>query len=100
MSVSQQIFRQYDIRGIVGVDLTPQVAHALGRAFAAFLARRGIRGAVAVGRDNRPSGAALREALVRAFTQSGIDVVDIGVVPTPLLYWSLHKLATSVRSAG
>ena len=93
MSVSQQIFRQYDIRGIVGVDLTPQVAHALGRAFAAFLARRGIRGAVAVGRDNRPSGAALREALVRAFTQSGIDVVDIGVVPTPLLYWSLHKLA-------
>ncbi|MGH7625408.1 MAG: phosphomannomutase/phosphoglucomutase [Gemmatimonadaceae bacterium] len=92
MSVSQQIFRQYDIRGVVGVDLTPQVAHALGRAFSAFLVRRGVRGAVAIGRDNRPSGTALREALVRAFTQSGVDVVDIGVVPTPLLYWSLHKL--------
>jgi len=92
MSVSQQIFRQYDIRGVVGADLTPQVAHALGRAFSAFLVRREVQGAVAIGRDNRPSGAALREALVRAFTQSGVDVVDIGVVPTPLLYWSLHKL--------
>jgi phosphomannomutase/phosphoglucomutase len=57
-----------------------------------MLAERGIRGAVAVGRDNRPSGPALRDALVRGLTASGVDVIDIGEVPTPLLYWSLHKL--------
>ncbi|HEU4641722.1 MAG TPA: phosphomannomutase/phosphoglucomutase [Gemmatimonadaceae bacterium] len=92
MSVNQQIFRQYDIRGIVSKDLTPRVAHAVGRAFAAYLAQRGIHGAIAVGRDNRPSGGALRDSLVRALTESGLDVVDVGVVPTPLLYWSLHNL--------
>ena len=90
MSISQTIFRQYDVRGIVGHDLTDEVAYGLGRAYAALLAQRQIRGAVAVGRDNRPSGTALRDALVRGLTESGIDVVDVGVVPTPLLYWSLH----------
>ncbi|MBY0489030.1 MAG: phosphomannomutase/phosphoglucomutase [Gemmatimonadaceae bacterium] len=90
MSISQTIFRQYDVRGIVGQDLTDEVAYGLGRAYAALLAQRGISGAVAVGRDNRPSGTALRDALVRGLTESGVDVVDVGVVPTPLLYWSLH----------
>jgi phosphomannomutase/phosphoglucomutase len=90
MSISQTIFRQYDIRGIVGQDLTEDVAYGLGRAYAALLAQRGIVGAVAVGRDNRPSGDALRDALVRGLTECGVDVVDVGVVPTPLLYWSLH----------
>jgi phosphomannomutase/phosphoglucomutase len=92
MGISGQIFRQYDIRGIVGEDLTTRVAHGVGRAFAAYMARKGVGGAVAVGRDNRPSGSALRDALVRALTESGVDVVDVGVVPTPLLYWSLHNL--------
>ena len=92
MGISGQIFRQYDIRGIVGQDLTTRVAHGVGRAFAAYITRQGVKGAVAIGRDNRPSGTALRDALVRALTESGVDVVDIGVVPTPLLYWSLHNL--------
>src|SRR5690606_32036659 len=92
MGVSGRRFRQYDIRGIVGEDLTARVAHGLGRAFAAHMARKGVRGAVAVGRDNRPSGKALRDALVRALEESGVNVVDVGVVPTPLLYWSLHNL--------
>ena len=86
------IFRQYDIRGIVERDLTPQVARALGRAYAAYLDARKINGAVAVGRDNRPSGKMLRDGLVDGLTGSGRDVVDIGVVPTPLLYWSLHHV--------
>lgn len=90
MSISQTIFRQYDVRGIVGRDLTEEVAYGLGRGYAAYLDARGIRGAVAVGRDNRPSGNALRDALVRGLTECGVDVVDIGVVPTPLLYWTLH----------
>jgi phosphomannomutase/phosphoglucomutase len=90
VSISQTIFRQYDVRGIVGQDLTEEVAYGVGRGYASLLAARGINGAVAVGRDNRPSGAALRDALVRGLTECGVDVVDIGVVPTPLLYWSLH----------
>jgi len=90
VSISQTIFRQYDVRGIVGEDLTEEVAYGIGRGYATLLAARGIAGAVAVGRDNRPSGTALRDALVRGLTECGVDVVDIGVVPTPLLYWSLH----------
>ena len=90
--ISSAIFRQYDIRGIVGSDLTAEVARGIGRAFAAHLEEKGIRGAVAVGRDNRPSGTMLRDALVGGLTESGVDVVDIGVVPTPLLSWSLHHV--------
>jgi phosphomannomutase/phosphoglucomutase len=86
------IFRQYDIRGIVGRDLTPDVARAIGRAFAAFANEKGSRGAVAVGRDNRPSGPDLRDGLVAGLTTAGYDVIDIGVVPTPLLYWALHNI--------
>ena len=90
MSISQTIFRQYDVRGIVGRDLTQDVAYGIGRGYAAYLAGKGISGAVAVGRDNRPSGDALRDALVRGLTECGVDVVDVGLVPTPLLYWTLH----------
>lgn len=86
----QQIFRQYDVRGIVGRDLTADVARTLGRAYAAYLAQRGVAGAVAVGRDNRPSGQMLRDGLVEGLTGCGFDVVDIGIVPTPLTYWALH----------
>ncbi|MBX3175635.1 MAG: phosphomannomutase/phosphoglucomutase [Gemmatimonadaceae bacterium] len=90
--IAAGIFRQYDIRGVVGKDLTTEAAEAIGRAYAVILAERGISGAVAVGRDNRPSGVALRDALVKGMTESGLDVIDVGVVPTPLLYWSLHHL--------
>lgn len=90
MAVSASIFRQYDIRGIVARDLTEEVAEAVGRGFAALLNERGIEGAIVVGRDNRPSGDALRDALVRGLTTAGRSVVDIGVVPTPLMYWTLH----------
>ena len=89
-SISAGIFRQYDVRGIVGRDLTPEVAIAVGRAYAAYATRHGKQGAVAVGRDNRPSGQALRDALVEGLNAGGLSVVDIGVVPTPALYWALH----------
>ena len=98
MAVAQGIFRQYDVRGIVGRDLTPEAARAIGGAYAAYLRERGNAvstqrlGSVAVGRDNRPSGPELRDALVDGLTKAGMDVVDIGVVPTPLNYWSLHHL--------
>ena len=92
MTVARGIFRQYDIRGVVGADLTDEAAQAVGRAYGALLKERGISGAVAVGRDNRPSGAALRDAFVQGLTGTGVDVIDLGVVPTGVVYWSLHNL--------
>lgn len=92
MTIAPGIFRQYDIRGIVGHDLTTEAAGAIGVAFAAYLDEHGKRGAVVVGRDNRPSGGELRDALVAGLTSAGVNVVDIGVVPTPLNYWALHHL--------
>jgi len=88
--IASAIFRQYDIRGVVDRDLTPTAVRSVGSAFAALMAERGVRGAVAVGRDNRPSGTRLRDALVEGLTRGGVDVVDIGTVPTPVLYWGLH----------
>ena len=92
MAIHPGIFRQYDIRGIVDRDLTVEAATAIGRAYATLLVQRGTPGMVSVGRDNRPSGGLLRDALVEGLTSAGADVVDIGVVPTPLMYWSLHHL--------
>ena len=92
MTIADGIFRLNDIRGIVDVDLTVEAAHAIGGAYAALMVERGVAGAVAVGRDNRPSGDGLRDALVAGLTGAGVNVVDIGVVPTPVLYWSLHHL--------
>lgn len=92
MNLVRDIFREYDIRGITGTELTPEVAHLVGRAFAEFLAERSINGSVAVGRDNRPSGDGLHDGLVAGLLKSGVDVVDIGVVPTPVAYWAQHNV--------
>ena len=92
MKLAGDIFREYDIRGITGTQLTPDVARLVGGAFAALLAERGIAGAVCVGRDNRPSGDGLHAALVAGLVQCGTDVIDIGVVPTPVAYWAQHNL--------
>jgi phosphomannomutase/phosphoglucomutase len=102
MSLDPGIFRQYDIRGVVGTELTVPTAAAVGRAFAELLRARGVRGAVAVGRDNRPSGAALHVALVEGILANGMDVVDIGIVPTPMLYWALQQLpvAAGIQITG
>jgi phosphomannomutase/phosphoglucomutase len=93
MALAPGIFREYDIRGVAGRDLTEEAAFLVGRGYAAYLRAQGIaEGAVAVGRDNRPSGNALHASLVAGLIESGVDVVDIGVVPTPALYWSVHNL--------
>jgi phosphomannomutase/phosphoglucomutase len=92
VTIAAAIFRQYDIRGVVDRDLTTTAVRAVGRAYASLMEERGIRGSVAIGRDNRPSGRRLRDALVDGLTVGGVDVVDIGTVPTPVLYWSLHHV--------
>src|ERR1041384_1571386 len=95
MAVSPGIFRQYDIRGIVDKDLTIEAASAVGRGFAALMRERGVKGKIVVSRDNRPSGEKLRDALLAGLTSFGVDVVDIGVVPTPINYWAIHHLGVS-----
>lgn len=91
MKVNPQIFRMYDIRGIVGTDITPEFAEMLGRTYGVYLRERGGR-RVSVGRDVRPSSEELQDALIEGLKRVGIDVFDIGVVPTPLLYFSLYRL--------
>jgi phosphomannomutase len=79
--------REYDIRGIVGSTLGAEDAYAIGRGFGT-LVRRGGGGRVAVGRDGRESSPMLETALVRGLTESGVDVVRIGLGPTPMLYFA------------
>src|SRR2546428_2391974 len=85
------IFREYDIRGIVGKDLTVELAEKIGRAFGSRAVRAGAK-SIAVGRDGRTSAMAMREALLKGLLGCGLDVVDIGVCPTPLLYFALFTL--------
>ncbi len=79
-------FKAYDIRGVVGKSIDDEFAHALGQAFGSEVLLAGDR-AVAVGRDGRLSGAALSAALIRGLASTGLDVVDLGPVTTPMLYY-------------
>jgi phosphomannomutase/phosphoglucomutase len=93
VDVPAVIFRQYDIRGVVGEQLTPQVAHAVGRGLATLaLERFGKPPRLAVGRDNRPSGETLSRAVRDGIAQAGGTAVDVGMLPTPALYLALHEL--------
>jgi len=94
MQLSASIFKAYDIRGVVPSTLDPQVAEALGRAFGAAARAAGEK-AVAVGRDGRLSGPALSEALIRGLVATGVEVIDVGAVTTPMLYFAANTLCTS-----
>jgi phosphomannomutase/phosphoglucomutase len=95
MQVPTHAFREYDIRGVADRDLTDAVARGIGQGYATMLgaaSRPGTR--IAVGRDCRLSSDRLFGALVEGLTTAGATVVDVGVGPTPLLYASVHALAT------
>jgi phosphomannomutase/phosphoglucomutase len=93
MRIDPVIFREYDIRGTVGADLTADVARAVGLAMGSEARERlGRAPSLAVGRDNRPSGAALEAALVEGLVATGVRVLDAGLVPTPALYFAIHHL--------
>jgi phosphomannomutase/phosphoglucomutase len=83
------IFRRYDIRGVVGRDLDEFVTRQIGRAIGSEARSRGID-ALVLGRDGRQSGPLLSAALCEGLQASGVSVIDIGVVPTPLLYFAAH----------
>ncbi len=92
--VSASVFKAYDIRGIAGRTLTPESVYSIGRAIGAEAAERGVR-TLAVGRDARLSSPALARALIRALCDSGCEVLDVGRVPTPLLYFAAHQYAAN-----
>ena len=94
VSLPAVIFRGYDIRGIVGKDLTADVVYQLGRAIGSKAYDEGQQ-TVVVARDGRKSGLELASALCRGLMDSGRDVLDIGMVPTPLLYFATNYLGTS-----
>jgi phosphomannomutase len=87
--------REYDIRGIVGKTLHPEDAYAIGRCFGTIVARaKGSEATVAVGYDGRVSSPALEPALIEGLTASGIEVIRIGLGPTPMLYYAATTLET------
>ena len=95
MTISEHIFRQYDVRGLVATELTAEVAEGVGRAYGRLARERlGRAPRIAVGQDNRPSSPGLADALIRGLNGVGADVVDVGTVPTPTLYWAEHILPT------
>jgi phosphomannomutase len=85
------ILREYDVRGIVGSTLTEKDAYALGRSYAALATSEGVRSA-AVGRDGRSHSPMLEKALIEGLTEGDIDVVRIGMGPSPMLYFATHTL--------
>lgn len=87
------IFKAYDIRGIVGDTLTEAGVEQIGRAIGSEARARG-RSSVVIGRDGRLSGPALAAALARGLQAAGIDVIDVGQVATPMLYFAAHELGT------
>ncbi len=95
MNVPKSIFRQYDVRGLVETQLTPDFARALGRAFASVAWERlGRAPVIAVGRDNRPSGPSLSQGVRLGIADAGGTAVDVGTLPTPALYFAVSALKT------
>ena len=93
MNVTRSIFREYDVRGLTGSQLTADLARALGRAFAsAAWDAVGRAPVLAVGRDNRPSGGELANAFRQGIVDAGGTAVDVGMLPTPALYFAVHVL--------
>ena len=95
MKIPSSIFKAYDIRGIVETELTPEIVKLIGRAVGSESIEKGERGVV-VGRDGRLTGPELSEALISGLIESGCHVVNIGMVPSPVVYFATHtKAATS-----
>jgi phosphomannomutase / phosphoglucomutase len=105
MPVRPHIFREYDIRGVVDQDLTGDVPYLIGRAFASEVRERraGATGlTVALGRDNRPHSPSLADAVRAGLRDAGVDVVDVGTVPTPVLYYAAlrHRTDGAIQITG
>jgi phosphomannomutase/phosphoglucomutase len=89
----KEIFKAYDIRGVVGKTLTPEIVEAIGHAIGSEASARG-QNTIAIGRDGRLSGPELIAALALGIRNSGINVIDVGCVPTPMVYFAAFQLHT------
>ena len=101
MKLKPEIFRQYDIRGIENRDLTSESVNILGKGIGTYFRRNNCR-QVALGQDCRLSSPKFAEALSNGLRSTGCDIVDIGIVPTPLLYFSIYqkKIESGVMITG
>lgn len=93
MKINPYIFRNYDIRGIVGEDLDEQKVEALGKAYGTLLKRRKIKQAV-VGHDCRLSGPSLQKAFINGLTSTGVNVIDLGHIMTQMMYFAQYYYQT------
>ena len=94
MNTEASIFKAYDIRGVVPTTVTEEVAEGIGKAFGSIALAHGER-SVAVGRDGRLSGPSLSAALIRGLVAAGIEVIDVGMVTTPMLYYAANTACSS-----
>src|SRR5690606_6186537 len=91
VTLPAEIFRTYDIRGVVGRTLTVPIVREIGRALGTFALERDAA-TFAVGRDGRLSGPELVDALAEGLLAAGADVIDVGMAPTPVIYFAAHHL--------
>lgn len=94
MKISPYIFREYDIRGKVGEDFTEEVVKEIGKAYGTIIKRKGGK-KICCGRDGRLSSPSLQEALIEGILSTGIEVINIGICPTPVMYFSLFAFEDS-----
>ena len=93
MPINPEIFRGYDVRGVVGKDLTEETFYLLGRGYATFLAKRRIK-TCPIGRDNRKESQAFLNSFIKGLNDSGIDTIDIGLSLTQMVYFSSYIFLT------
>ncbi len=91
--VNPQIFRAYDIRGVVDVDLNEDILYQIGKGYGTFIRRQDLK-TVSIGGDARLSTPAFKKAFIKGMLETGIDVIDVGTTATPVLYFSIWKLKT------
>jgi len=101
MKINPEIFRQYDIRGVVDKDLTPKIVEIIGKGIGTYLRERNKR-EIVIGRDARLSSPEFRNSLLAGLISTGCKVIDLGLIPTPLLYFSIfyHKKEGGVMITG
>src|SRR5471030_666748 len=93
MPIPLHVFREYDVRGLVATELTPGFAEELGRGYGAYLlGTNAVAQSIVLGRDHRQSSEGLAKAFARGVRSHGVEVISVGVVPTPIVYFAAHTL--------
>lgn len=90
-AINPYIFREYDIRGVVDKDLTPEVIELIGKGFGTYMRRHDVQ-KISLGGDVRLHTKKLSDVMIKGITSTGVDIIQLGLVPTPAQYFSLHKL--------